>query len=97
MCIAASRAKGFHLVIERLPIAGQSVPTRDDDVDFVCPGAHAFLDLGHTQMKRRQSGRKAGRDCGNRNACSLKRTDGSFNHIVIDANSTSGEVVYAQR
>ena len=97
MGIAAGRAHLAHLVIERLPVAGQDMPARNDDVDFRRAGCHAFADFGQPQMKRGQSRRKARGHGRHGYPASGKRVDGGWHHLVIDADRAHGDVGHAQR
>ena len=60
MCRAAGRAKCAHFIVKRLPVSGQHMAARDDDVDLGGPRLHAVLDLFHPQCKGRQARRKPG-------------------------------------
>ncbi len=94
---AAGGAEGPHLVIERLPVAGQHVAARDHDVDLLGPGADTFLDLGHAQVERRQPGREPGADGGHGYSAALERADRCGNHIVINADGADLYAAYSQR
>ena len=52
MGFSAGLAKGAHLVIEGLPIAGEDMTAGDHDVDFRGPGFDAGLDFGEAQVER---------------------------------------------
>jgi hypothetical protein len=91
MRIAASGAEIAHLVIKRLPVLGQRIFARDDDVDL--PGAigdRGSISLSFTSCGTRP-GRKAGRDGGNRNVGTLQSLDGGRDITMIDANGAGGE------
>ena len=58
MCVSAGLAESDHLIVKRLPVALQDVPTRDHDVDLIGACRNAFADFLNAQMKWGQPGRE---------------------------------------
>ena len=96
MRIATGGTEFLHLVVKRLPVPGQDVAAGNHDVDLVRAGLHAFADLGHAQVERRQTGGKPGGDCCDGNAGALKCFDGGRDHVVVDADRACGDPLDAQ-
>ena len=77
--VAAGLAVGHHLVVQRLPVAGQDVLAGDDDVDLGGAGGHRQFDLAQLGFHAGQAGREGGRHGGDRQAAlqDLRRPAGS--------------------
>ena len=96
MGIATSGAHFLGLIVEGLPVLGQDMAARDDDVDLARASLHTCADLGDAQGIGREPGRKAGRDGGDRDGGAFQRADSGFDHGVVDADRPGGEVGYTQ-
>src|SRR5579875_1529323 len=92
MRLAAGRTKGFDLVIERLPVAGQHVSARDNDIDLRCSGLDRSCDLAKLLLKWVLSGGETGRDGGNRNSGTTQRLNRRRHQVMIDTDRTNLEI-----
>ena len=59
MGLPAGVTKGLHFLIKRLPVSGQHMSARDDDINLRGTGLDAFLDLGNAQMQGGKARRKS--------------------------------------
>jgi hypothetical protein len=86
--VAAGRAKRGHLVVERLPVPGQYMTARNDDVDFTGAGRDRCIDFGELGLHRRLAGGETGRHGRHGNVRAGERRDRGANHRVVDADRT---------
>ena len=98
MGVAAGIAEGAHLVVERLPIAGEDVGAGDDDVDLGGAGSDRGFNFGDALLERRKPGREACRDGGDGDAAAFEGAQRGLQHGVIDADRADldGVISHAQ-
>ena len=83
MRLAAGFAHVAHFVIEGLPVLGQDVAARDDDVDFRSTGADAFADFGDAEFVGREACGEAGGDGGDGDGRAFQGADGARRPLEI--------------
>jgi hypothetical protein len=58
-CLATGFPELFDLIIKSLPVSGQNMISRDDDIDLTCSSFDGLFDLSVSLGQRCLSGRKS--------------------------------------
>src|SRR5436189_482985 len=82
---SAGVAEGLHFLVQRLPVTGEHVRSRNDNVDFARTGGDTGADLVDTLLQRTEARGKAGGNGGDGDRASGQGVDGRPDERSVQA------------